>query len=189
VNVHGMVNDGLNAPFTGPLLSDMTATANGAGEGQHHLSAKDIQDMESILRTGMVGYAYVYPLGGEPPQTYVFSMTPENMGNFIGKHGHNCHKIVMTDRVDMLILDTYCGLIDKCRDKQLLHEVLQHLMPIQFRHAEPKEVVCVSQDVYDLYDTLLEAAHTDMKKEVYPGEQQMADTRRQERADEMLLQV
>ena len=124
MNVPGMINDGLNAPFTGPLLSDMTATENGVTVGQCQLTAKEIQDMETILRTGMVGYAYVYPIGGEPPQTYVFSMTPENMGNFIGKYGYNCNKIVMTDRMDMLILDTYYCLIDKCSDKQLLRDVM-----------------------------------------------------------------
>ena len=156
MNVPGVVNDGLNAPFTGPLLSDMTATENGVTVGQHQLSATEIQDMEMILRTGKVGYAYVYPIGGEPPQTYVFSMTPENMGNFIGKHGANCHKIVMTDRLDMLILDTYCCLIDQCRDKQLLRDVMQHLMPIQFRQTEPKEFPMVSYETYDLYDRVLE---------------------------------
>ena len=166
MNVPGVVSDGLNAPFTGPLLSDMTATENGVTVGQHQLSATEIQDMEMILRTGKVGYAYVYPIGGEPPQTYVFSMTPENMGNFIGKHGANCHKIVMTDRLDMLILDTYCCLIDQCRDKQLLRDVMQHLMPIQFRQAEPKEFPMVSYETYDRYDRVLE----DVRKGLTPEE-------------------
>lgn len=165
MNVAGMVSDGLNAPFTGPLLSDMTATANGVGEGRNHLTAKEIQNMESILRAGMVGYAYLYPLSGEPPQTYVFSMTPENMGNFIGKRGANCHKIVMTDRLDMLILDTYCCLIDQCRDKQLLRDVMQHLMPIQFRQAEPKEFPIVSYETYDRYDRVLEAVRKGLTPE------------------------
>ena len=171
MNVPGVVNDGLNAPFTGPLLSDMTATENGVTVGQHQLTAKEIQDVESILRTGKVGYAYVYPIGGEPPQTYVFSMTPENMGNFIGKHGTNCHKIVMTDRLDMLILDTYCCLIDQCRDKQLLHDVMQHLMPIQFRQAEPKEFSMVSYETYDLYDRVLE----DVRKGLTPEDLKQAE--------------
>lgn len=165
MNVVGMINDRLNAPFTGPLLSDMTATENGVTVDQHQLTAKEIQDMEMILRTGMVGYAYVYPIGGEPPQTYVFSMTPENMGNFIGKHGANCYKIVMTDRLDMLILDTYCCLIDQCRDKQLLRDVMQHLMPIQFRQAEPKEFPMVSYETYDRYDKALEEVWTGMTPE------------------------
>lgn len=165
MNVPGMVNDGLNAPFTGPLLSDMAATENGVTLDMHQLTAKEIQDMEMILRTGMVGYAYVYPIGGETPQTYVFSMTPENMGNFIGKYGANCHKIVMIDRLDMLILDTYCCLIDKCRDKQLLRDVMQHLMPILFRQAEPKEFPIVSYETYDRYDRVLEAVRKGLTPE------------------------
>ena len=165
MNVPGMINDGLNAPFTGPLLSDMTATENGVTVGQCQLTAKEIQDMETILRTGMVGYAYVYPIGGEPPQTYVFSMTPENMGNFIGKYGYNCNKIVMTDRMDMLILDTYYCLIDKCSDKQLLRDVMQHLMPIQFRQAEPKEFPMVPYETYDRYDDMLEEVRTGLNLE------------------------
>ena len=165
MNVAGMINDRLNAPFTGPLLSDMTATENGVKVGQCQLTAKEIKDMETILRTGMVGYAYVYPIGGEPPQTYVFSMTPENVGNFIGKYGYNCNKIVMTDRMDMLILDTYCCLIDKCSDKQLLRDVMQHLMPIQFRQAEPKEFPMVSYETYDRYDKALEEVWTGMTPE------------------------
>lgn len=171
MNVLGVVNDGLNAPFTGPLLSDMTATENGVKVDQQQLTAKEIQDMESILRTGKVGYAYVYPMGGEPPKSYVFSMTPENIGNFIGKHGTNCHKIVMTDRLDMLILDTYCCLIDQCRDKQMLHNVMQHLMPIQFRQAEPKEFPMVSYETYDLYDRVLE----DVRKGLTPEDLKQAE--------------
>lgn len=171
MNVLGMVNDGLNAPFTGPLLSDMTATENGVKVDQQQLTAKDIQDMESILRTGAVGYAYVYPLGGEPPETYVFSMTPENMGNFIGKYGYNCNKIAMTDRMDVLILDTFGCLIDKCSDKQLLHDVMQHLMPIQFRQAEPKEFPMVSYETYDLYDRVLE----DVRKGLTPEDLKQAE--------------
>lgn len=165
MNVAGMINDRLNAPFTGPLLSDMTATADGAGEGRSHLTAKEIQDMESILRDGMVGYAYLYPHGEEFPQVYVFSMTPENIANFIGQHRADCSEMTLTDRMDMTVLSTYGEFIDKCPDRQLLQEVLQHLVPIQCGEAEPKEVVSVSRDTYDLYDDLLEEARKGLTPE------------------------
>ena len=55
MNVAGMINDRLNAPFTGPLLSDMTATASGVKSGYYQLTAKEMQDMELILCTGAVG--------------------------------------------------------------------------------------------------------------------------------------
>ena len=156
MNVPGMVSDGLNAPFTGPLLSDMTATADGVGVGQSHLTAQEIRDMESILRTGVVGYAYVYPLDGESPKVSVFNMTPKNMANFIGTHGSHCRQIVMTDRLDMLLLNTIGEFIDTCPDKQLLKSVLEHLVPIQFGEVAAKEVTFVTWGTYDRYDTVLE---------------------------------
>lgn len=173
MNVPGMINDGLNAPFTGPLLSDMTATENGVGEGRSHLTAKEIQDMELILRTGMVGYAYLYPHGEKIPKVYVFSMTPENIANFIGRHRADCPEMTLTDRLDMMVLTTYGEFIDMCPNQELLREVLQHLMPIQMGEAVPKDVISVTRDVYSLYDEMLEAAHMDMKMEVYLGEQKL----------------
>lgn len=165
MNVAGMVSDGLNAPFTGPLLSDMTATANGVGEGRSHLTEKEIQDMELILRAGMVGYAYLYPHGEEIPKVYVFCMTPENIANFIGQHRADCSEMTLTDRLDMTVLTTYGEFIDKCPNQELLREVLQHLMPIQMGEAVPKEVTAVTMDTYDLYDDLLEEVLTGMTPE------------------------
>lgn len=165
MNVAGMVSDGLNAPFTGPLLSDMTATANGVGEGWSHLTAKEIQDMESILRAGMVGYAYLYPHGEEIPKVYVFCMTPENIANFIGQHRADCSEMTLTDRLDMTVLTTYGEFIDKCPNQKLLREVLQHLIPIQMGEAVPKEVTSVTMDTYDLYDDLLEVVRTGLTPE------------------------
>lgn len=166
MNVAGMINDRLNAPFTGPLLSDMTATADGAGEGRSHLTAKEIQDMESILRDGMVGYAYLYPHGEEFPQVYVFSMTPENIANFIGQHGMNYSEMTLTDRMDMTILTTCGGFIDKCPDRELLPNVLQYLIPIQMGEVKPKKVATVTMDTYDLYYEMLETAQISMKMEI-----------------------
>ena len=166
MNVAGMINDRLNAPVTGPLLSDMTATADGAGEGRSHLTAKEIQDMESILRDGMVGYAYLYPHGEEFPQVYVFSMTPENIANFIGQHGMNYSEMTLTDRMDMTILTTCGGFIDKCPDRELLPNVLQHLIPIQMGEVKPKKVATVTMDTYDLYYEMLETAQISMKMEI-----------------------
>ena len=165
MNVAGMVSDGLNAPFTGPLLSDMTATANGVGEGRSHLTEKEIQDMELILREGMVGYAYLYPHGEEIPKVYVFCMTPENIANFIGQHRADCSEMTLTDRLDMTVLTTYGEFIDKCPNQELLRQVLQHLMPIQMGEAVPKEVTSVTMDTYDLYDDLLEEVLTGMTPE------------------------
>ena len=166
MNVAGMINDRLNAPFTGPLLSDMTATADGAGEGRSHLTAKEIQDMESILRDGMVGYAYLYPHGEEFPQVYVFSMTPENIANFIGQHQADCSEMTLTDQMDITILTTFGGFIDKCPDREMLQNVLQHLVPIQMGESSPKDVPAVSMDTMDLYNEILEQTQSEMRMEM-----------------------
>lgn len=161
-----MARGAWNAPITGPLLSKLTAMEAGMGDGQNCLTSKDIQDMESILRAGFVGYAYLYPHGAEIPQVYVLSMAPENIANFIGQHRANCSEMTLTDRMDTTILTTFGGFIDKCSDRELLRSVLQYLVPIQMGEAGPKEVAAVSMDTYDLYDEMLEVAQISMKMEM-----------------------
>lgn len=166
MNVLGMVNDGLNAPFTGPLLSDMTDTENGVKVDQYRLSAQEIRDMEMILRTGNVGYAYVYPYGTEGANVFVMNMSPENIANFIGQHRGDCSKIVMTDRMDMLVLNTYGEFIDRCPDRELLLNVLTHLVPIQCGKVNAMDVRSVPKDIYDLYDDLMEVVQANMRMQM-----------------------
>ena len=161
-----MARGALNAPVTGPLLSNLTAMEAGVGDGQNCLTSKDIQDMELILRAGFVGYAYLYPHGAEIPQVYVLSMTPENIANFIGQHGMNYSEMTLTDRMDMTILTTCGGFIDKCPDRELLPNVLQYLIPIQMGEVKPKKVATVTMDTYDLYYEMLETAQISMKMEI-----------------------
>lgn len=160
------MQDRLNAPFTGPLLSDLITVEDGVEDGQDCLTSKDIQDMESILQAGMVGYAYLYPHGAEIPKVYAFSMTPENIANFIGQHGMNYSEMTLTDRMDMTILTTCGGFIDKCPDRELLPNVLQYLIPIQMGEVKPKKVATVTMDTYDLYYEMLETAQISMKMEI-----------------------
>ena len=44
-------------------------------------SRKMIQD---IMDSESMGYAYVYPLDGDPRKEYLISLSPENIANFIG---------------------------------------------------------------------------------------------------------
>ena len=55
------------------------------------------------------GYAYIYPLDGGARQEYVLEMTPENIANFIGAHQYDAEKIILTEMLDNLILDTAGG--------------------------------------------------------------------------------
>lgn len=160
------MQDRLNAPFTGPLLSDLTSIEDGVGDGQNCLTSKDIRNMESILRAGMVGYAYLYPHGEEIPRVYVFSMTPENIANFIGQHQADCSEMTLTDQMDITILTTFGGFIDKCPDREMLQNVLQHLVPIQLGETSPKDVPAVSMDTMDLYNEILEQTQSEMRMEM-----------------------
>lgn len=53
-----------------------------------------------------MGYAYLYPSDGGNRQEFVFDMTPENIANFIGGHLEDAEKIVLTDMLDRLILES-----------------------------------------------------------------------------------
>lgn len=72
------------------------------------MDQKTIDMMEKIMDTERMGYAYVYPSDGGARDEYLIATTPENMANFIGSRFPDVQKMVITDFLDRLILDT-CG--------------------------------------------------------------------------------
>jgi hypothetical protein len=158
--------DNRNSTFHGPLLSDLTDTADGVGKGVYCLTQEQIQNVESILQSGNVGYAYLYPQGREIPEVFVFSLTPENIANFIGQRMGQDVEITMTDQLDLTVLTTFGGFIDKCPDRSLLQDVQQHLVPIQMGQTMAKEVPTVSMDTMELYSEMLEMVQSEMKMEM-----------------------
>ena len=158
-----VIRDILNAPVTRELLSDQNAQGKGIPKRESSLTEGQIQEVESILRSGTVGYAYLYPHGKEIPEVFVFSQTPENIANFIGQHGAQSSEMTLTDRLDMTVLTTFGGYIDKCRDPQLLRSVLQYLVPIQMGQEPPEPVPAVPVGTMELYCEMLEAAQTGMR--------------------------
>ena len=158
--------DNRNSTFHGPLLSDLTVTADGVGKGEYRLTQEQVHNVESILRGGNVGYAYLYPQGREIPEVFVFSLTPENIANFIGQRMGQNVEITMTDQLDLTVLTTFGGFIDKCPDRNLLQDVLQHLVPLQMGEATSKDVPTVSMDTMELYSEMLEMVQSEMKMEM-----------------------
>lgn len=158
--------DKINSTFHGPLLSDLTVTADGVGKGKYRLTQEQIQNVESILQSGNVGYAYLYLQGREIPQVFVFSLTPENIANFIGQRMGQDVEITMTDQLDLTVLTTFGGFIDKCPDRSLLQNVLRHLVPIQMGEATPKDVPTVSMDTMELYSEMLKQVQSEMRMEM-----------------------
>lgn len=78
-----------------------------------------VEKVEQAIDGFNVGYAYLYPNDDSARQEYVFDMTPENIANFLGSHQFDAEKIVLTDMLDRLILDTTGGFINNCPNQEL----------------------------------------------------------------------
>ncbi len=105
---------------------------------------------DEILGKAHAGYAYIYSLSGNR-QEYVFDMTPEHIANFLGAHQFDAEKIVLTDMLDRLILNTIGGLIDQCPDQDLCRRIVPLLASIQMGEAEAKEIPMVTMDSFNEY--------------------------------------
>ena len=105
---------------------------------------------DEILGKAHAGYAYIYPLSGDR-QEYVFDMTPEHIANFLGAHQYDAEKIVLTDMLDRLILNTIGGFIDQCPDQDLCRRIVPLLAPIQMGETEAKEIPMVTMDSFNEY--------------------------------------
>jgi len=100
------------------------------------MAEKEKSMVEKILDTERAGYAYFYPSDGGGRQEFFISTTPENMANFLGSHFYDVEKMIITDMVDRLILDTYGGFINTCPDQKLCAEIVPYLAPIQMGEKE-----------------------------------------------------
>lgn len=115
------------------------------------MDRKTIEMMGKIMDTERMGYAYVYPSDGKARKEYLIAITPENMANFVGSHFLDAQKMVITDFVDRLILDTCGGFIDTCPDQKLCMEINSHLAPIQMGEKEAGEILQLDRDQADAY--------------------------------------
>lgn len=115
------------------------------------MDQKTIDMMEKIMDTERMGYAYVYPSDGGAREEYLIATTPENMANFIGSRFPDVQKMVITDIVDRLILDTCGGFIDTCPDQKLCMEINSHLVPIQVGEKQAGEILQLDRQQADVY--------------------------------------
>lgn len=83
-------------------------------------------------------------------------MSPENIASFLGIHQFDCFKMILTDLFDRLILDTIYGFIDHCPDRDLLQQILPHLIPIQQSEEVPKSFPMAAYDTFDAYGLLVD---------------------------------
>ena len=77
---------------------------------------------------------------------YRFAATPQNIANFVGSRP-KAERIVLTDVLDRLLLDTRGNIIETCPDSELLEKVKHFLIPIQTGEiqAEPIRCECLTE--------------------------------------------
>lgn len=122
------------------------------------MKQEDIEKVEQAIDGFYVGYAYLSPKDDSARQEYVFNMTPENIANFLGSHQFDAEKIVLTDMLDRLILDTTGGFINNCPNQELCKNIISLLAPIQIGEKEATEFPMVTRELYEQYTDMEEQA-------------------------------
>lgn len=122
------------------------------------MTEKEIESVESVMEGNRVGYAYLYPLEGIDRKGYVFDMTPKNIANFLGAHQFDVQKIVLTDMLDRLILDTAGGFINNCPNQELCKQIIPALAPLQMGEADAEEFPIITRELYEKYVAMEEDA-------------------------------
>lgn len=122
------------------------------------MKQEDIEKVEQAIDGFYVGYAYLSLNDDSARQEYVFDMTPENIANFLGSHQFDAEKIVLTDMLDRLILDTTGGFINNCPNQELCKNIISLLALIQIGEKEATEFPMVTRELYEQYTDMEERA-------------------------------
>lgn len=112
----------------------------------------EINQVQELIESPAVTLGYVY--SGGQREKYWFDGSPENIASFLMRFP-NADQIILTDRMDLLVLNTIGNFIDTCPDKEQLSQILTHLVPMQMEQAKPQEFFCATdQEVNDYYNQL-----------------------------------
>lgn len=93
---------------------------------------------------------YVYGLDGDR-QEYCFEKTPSHIASFIMLKKNSADKIVLTDTLDRLILNTFGEFINRCPDQMLLQEITKELVPMQMGDKGPINIPIASMEEAQAY--------------------------------------
>jgi len=100
--------------------------------------------LAELLKKDLV-VGYVYGLDSER-QEYYFEKSPSNIASFIMLKKEHADKIVLTDTLDRLILNTFGEFINRCPDQKLLREITKELVPMQVGDKKPDDIAIVSME-------------------------------------------
>ncbi len=98
---------------------------------------------ELLKKELIIGYVYGYD--GEHQEFY-FENSPSSIASFIMLKKENADKLILTDTLDRLVLDTFGEFINRCPDQKLLQEITKELVPMQLGERGPAEIPIVSVD-------------------------------------------
>lgn len=100
--------------------------------------------LAELLKKDLV-VGYVYGLDSER-QEYYFEKAPSNIASFIMLKKEHADKIVLTDTLDRLILNTFGEFINRCPDQKLLREITKELVPMQMGDKKPDDIAIASME-------------------------------------------
>mgnify|MGYP001424678163 CR=1 FL=1 len=100
--------------------------------------------LSQLLKKDLI-IGYVYGLDGER-QEYYFEKSPSNIANFIMLKKEHADKMILTDMLDRLVLDTFGEFINRCPDQKLLQEITKELVPMQLGVKKPVSIPIVSAE-------------------------------------------
>ena len=100
--------------------------------------------LAELLKKDLI-IGYVYGFDGER-QEYYFEKSPSSIASFIMLKKEHADKMILTDTLDRLVLDTYGEFINCCPDQKLLQEIAKELVPMQMGDKEPVEIPIASAE-------------------------------------------
>jgi len=100
--------------------------------------------LSELLKKDLI-IGYVYGLDGECRE-YYFEKSPSGIASFIILKKEHVDKMILTDMLDRLVLDTFGEFINRCPDQKLMQEITKELVPMQLGEKEPANIPIVSVD-------------------------------------------
>jgi hypothetical protein len=100
--------------------------------------------LSELLKKDLI-IGYVYGLDGER-QKYYFEKSPFGIASFIMLKKEHADKMILTDTLDRLVLNTFGEFINRCPDQKLLQEITKELVPMQLGEKEPVSIPIVSAE-------------------------------------------
>lgn len=109
------------------------------------------KQINEILKSGSIGYAYLLDAKAGKTQEKVVSLQPENLAALIRKYGAEMEWMSVTDMMDRMVLRAANEKISFCRDGELHRKVERHLTELLSAGEKMPKVLEVDKKAADQY--------------------------------------